>query len=378
MYERKFEELYRYAPHMVSTEEMKARQSEQGLRVEIQKSISPMQLKTYAEVVHKSQIYEALEKNATKDEEVEPKKKFKKSFATHTANKDNWKRFHKKKPQGNVDCKKCGKNHKGDCLGGTFICFKCKEPGHLARNSPTLKEQPERNPQGGQANQKAQNRKDTQGNQKPRAPGRVFTMTKKDTEASPSIVVGMLKISGIPAYVLFDLGSTHTFVSSTFATRLNVMPKVLNYQLCLSTPSRGMIETELFCEACDVEIMERKLTVDLILLEMKDFDVILAMDWLAAYYTSVLCFEKRVVIRPVKEPKFEFSGMMIGTPPSVIISVMQARKLLRQGCQGFLASVVDTEVKGSVLTDVPIMRDFFPGRVFGGFGRIDTRKRYGI
>ncbi|XP_043697018.1 uncharacterized protein LOC122647759 [Telopea speciosissima] len=164
MYERKFEELSRYAPQMVSTEEMKAQQSEQGLRVEIQKSISPMQLKTYAEVVHKSQIYEAVEKNATKDEEVEPKKKFKKSFATHTANKDNWKKFHKKKPQGNVDCKKCGKNHKGDCLGGTFICFKCKEPGHLARNCPTLKEQPERNPQGGQANQNSQNRKDTQGN----------------------------------------------------------------------------------------------------------------------------------------------------------------------------------------------------------------------
>ncbi|XP_043698650.1 uncharacterized protein LOC122649528 [Telopea speciosissima] len=245
MYKRKFEELSRYAPHMVSTEEMKTRQFEKGLRVEIQKSISPMQLKTYAEVVHKSQIYEAVEKNATKDEEVEPEKKFKKSYATPTPNKDNWKKFHKRKPQGTINCKK-------------------------------------------------------------------YT-----------------EISGIPAYVLFDSGSTHSFVSSTFATKLNVVPKVLNYRLCVSTPSGGMIETKLICEGCDVEIMDRKLTADLILLEMKDFDVILGMDWLAAYHASVLCFEKRVIVRPVKEPEFEFSGMMIGTLPSVIILVMQARKLLR-------------------------------------------------
>ncbi|XP_043699971.1 uncharacterized protein LOC122650637 [Telopea speciosissima] len=358
MYERKFEELSRYAPHMVSTEEMKARKSKQGLRVEIQKSISPMQLKTYAEVVHKSQIYEAVEKNATKDEEVEPKKKFKKSFATPTTNKDNWKKFHKKNPQGTVDCTKCCKNHKSDCLVGTFTCFKRKEPGHLARNCPTLKEHPEPNPQGGQANQNAQNRKDTQGNQKPRASGRVFTLTKKDAEASPFVVAGMLKISGIPAYVPFDSGSTHSFVSSTFATKLNVVPKVWNYRLCVFTPSGGMIETELIREACDVEIMDRKLTADLILLEMKDFNIILGMDWLTAYHASVHCFEKRVVIRPVKEPEFAFSGMMIGTPPLVIISGMQAQKLWRQGSQGFLASVVDTEVKGSILTDVPIVRDF--------------------
>ncbi|XP_043714573.1 uncharacterized protein LOC122662935 [Telopea speciosissima] len=149
MYERKFEELSRYTPHMVSTEEMKARQFEQGLRVEIQKSISPMQLKTYAEVVHKSQIMRLWRRMQQRMKKLNKKKKFKKSFATHTANKDNWKKFQKKKPQGNVDYKKCGKNHKGDCLVGTFTCFKYKEHRHLARNCPTLKEQPEQNPKEG-------------------------------------------------------------------------------------------------------------------------------------------------------------------------------------------------------------------------------------
>ncbi|XP_043693046.1 uncharacterized protein LOC122643494 [Telopea speciosissima] len=244
--ERKFEELSRYAPHMVGTKEMKARQFKQGT-----KSISPMQLKTYAKVVHKSQIYEAMEKNATKDEEVEPKKKFKKSFAAPTTNKGNWKKVHKKKPQ------------------------------LTARSMDQL----ERNPQGGQANQNAQNRRDTQGNQKPRASRRVFAMTQKDAKASPSVVAGMLKFFGIPAY------------------------------LCVSTPFGGMIETELVCESCDVEIMDRKLTTYLILLEMKDFDVILGMDWLAACHASVLCFEKRMVMRPVKEPEFKLFEMMIITPP---------------------------------------------------------------
>ena len=37
----------------------------------------------------------------------------------------------------------------------------------------------------------------------------------------------------------------------------------------------------------------RELLADLVFLDMRDFDVILGMDWLASYHASVHCFEKK-------------------------------------------------------------------------------------
>ncbi|XP_022860946.1 uncharacterized protein LOC111381403 [Olea europaea var. sylvestris] len=55
-YERKFEELHRYAPQLVNMEEMKATQFEQGLRDDLQQSVVTFELGTYHEVLAKVQL----------------------------------------------------------------------------------------------------------------------------------------------------------------------------------------------------------------------------------------------------------------------------------------------------------------------------------
>ena len=45
------------------------------------------------------------------------------------------------------------------------------------------------------------------------------------------MVVGNLMICSLPAYVLFDTGSSHTFVLTQFASRLDRKPKLLGYKL---------------------------------------------------------------------------------------------------------------------------------------------------
>ena len=46
----------------------------------------------------------------------------------------------------------------------------------------------------------------------------------------------------------------------------------------------------------------REMTIDLVLLDLHDFDLILGMDWLASYHASVDCFGKRVTFSIPSQP----------------------------------------------------------------------------
>ncbi|RVW29692.1 Transposon Ty3-I Gag-Pol polyprotein [Vitis vinifera] len=106
--------------------------------------------------------------------------------------------------------------------------------------------------------------------------------------------------------------------------------------------------------------------VDLVLLDLQDFDVILGMDWLASYHASVDCFGKRVTFSIPGQPDFSFEGKHVDKPLRMI-SALRASSLLRKGCQGFLAYVVNGE-NDLKLEDIPIVRDYrdvFPKDLLG-------------
>ena len=71
----------------------------------------------------------------------------------------------------------------------------------------------------------------------------------------------------------------------------------------------------------------------------------------------VVCFEKEVVFRPPGEPEFLFKASCLSFVPRMI-SCIQANCLLRKGCQGFLASVVDLQSKELEIGDIPIVQEF--------------------
>ena len=53
--------------------------------------------------------------------------------------------------------------------------------------------------------------------------GRVFVMTHRDTQATSDVVIGTLRIHTLFARVLIDPGSTHSFVSISFASLLDML-----------------------------------------------------------------------------------------------------------------------------------------------------------
>ncbi|KAL2226254.1 UNVERIFIED_CONTAM: Transposon Tf2-12 polyprotein, partial [Sesamum indicum] len=96
---------------------------------------------------------------------------------------------------------------------------------------------------------------------------------------------------------------------------------------------------------------------DLIVLDLKEFDVILGMDWLAQYKAIVDCYKKEVMIEYSSESKVIFVGDR-QVVPVCVISAMEARRLMLEGCEAYLAHVVDTEKVNPTLEEIPVVRDF--------------------
>ena len=171
------------------------------------------------------------------------------------------------------------------------------------------------------------------------------------------MVASIILVSTIYAYALFDPGATHSFISSNFAKKHNFKFEPMEFELCVDTPVGGVVVTYSVCKSCVVKIADRELLADLTLLEMRDFDRIFGMAWLAAHYAIVDCHRKKVIFQVPSEIEFCFVGSGTYTSPRVI-SALQARRMMKKGCKGYLASVKDTQQGELKLEDILVVREF--------------------
>ncbi|XP_057249301.1 uncharacterized protein LOC130590770 [Beta vulgaris subsp. vulgaris] len=146
-------------------------------------------------------------------------------------------------------------------------------------------------------------------------------------------MTGTFSIHSIPAYVLFDSGASHSFISETFIERLNLKNV---------TP----------CEA-DISIPSG--------LSVTYFDVILGMDWLEKYKAKIDCPKQEVTIESHKGVHVLYSRR-----PVKIISALTLKSYLRKGCPMYLCHIHDTSKERPELIDVPIVneyQDVFPNDI---------------
>lgn len=82
------------------------------------------------------------------------------------------------------------------------------------------------------------------------------------------------------------------------------------------------------CRSCLVKVNERVLSADLIVIDMKEFDVTLRMDWLTIQGTTIDCSSQKVVFRTPDRLELTFvSGQ--SRSPSRIISVLKAMNVAK-------------------------------------------------
>ncbi|XP_020524782.1 uncharacterized protein LOC110007560 [Amborella trichopoda] len=235
-----------------------------------------------------------------------------------------------------LNCTYCGRdNHTtAKCYRKKNVCMKCGKPGHWVRDCPMIK--PE---------------------DCPKTQGQVFALTKQEAKAFTSVIRGTISICDINVKVLIDPRSSHSFVVPHFVCYMNVAPTCLNYTLVVCTPVGGSMETDIVYRRCKLTIDGCDLPMDLIPLDIQDFDVILGMDWLFTHHATVNYHEKWVTFKCPDQAEIHFRGIR-GKSTMLLISAIWASHLLANECEGYLAYVVENRGVQTQLEGIPVVKEY--------------------
>lgn len=94
------------------------------------------------------------------------------------------------------------------------------------------------------------------------------------------------------ASVLFNLGSTFSYISVRFALGLNMAYDMISAPIHVSTPVEDSNIVTQFYREYLVVFMGFKTYVDLVIFDMLYFDIILGMTYLSPYFSILNCNDK--------------------------------------------------------------------------------------
>ncbi|XP_073038084.1 uncharacterized protein [Primulina eburnea] len=275
----KFEEGCLFVPFIASNDKDRGEHFMRGLRAEIRRDVRMSKAATYKEIVEKALLAEQDEKEIEKERQLRRQNFNQKNQASHQSFKGGYKGKGKEEHRGKTPavqsesnrplCPKCNNPHKGECLVGSNKCYRCGGAGHIAINC-------------------------TQSSGRGRVQGRIFSLTKEGVNPDTSVISGTIQISGNVALTLIDTGATHSFMSEIFMRSLGIAPVFEPLQFTIMLPSGDVICPTSVIRACPIQVNERILFADLIVIPMIEYDVILGMDWLSSYRAVIDCVEKTV------------------------------------------------------------------------------------
>ncbi|GAV77787.1 zf-CCHC domain-containing protein/RVP_2 domain-containing protein [Cephalotus follicularis] len=348
-YQTHFVELARHTPYLVEGESKKIRRFLKGLRPDIRSKLLLLQLTSFVDIAERARILEAdandrrTEQSRTQSRPASSRWQNSGSPNKSSKNKYGQTATLRTPSQGSYAetgaCYHCGrKGHlQKDCWRFNGWCLRCGAPGHSVKDCP---KGPTTAPIGPRSSSGAaagpSQRRD---NGKGIAKGRFFVLSQTKVPESTSVVGGTLYVYGYSARVLMDSGASHSFISAHFASCLGVTPDCLSYTLDVSTPTGTSMYTDLVYRSCEMSMADIPLYADLIVLPIRDFDVILGMDWLSAHRALMDCYHETVDFCLPDGTTFQFKGDKGFSTP--IISFIRASRYLDRGCEGYLAYVID-------------------------------------
>ncbi|XP_070031099.1 uncharacterized protein [Nicotiana tomentosiformis] len=163
---------------------------------------------------------------------------------------------------------------------------------------------------------------------------------RTEVVSSNSVIPSIVLVCHRDASVLFDPGSTYSYMSSYFAPYLGVSRVSLSSPIYVSIHVGYSIIVDYVYQSCLVFLGGFETRADLLLLCMVDFNIILGMDWLSPYHAILDCHDKTVTLAMLGLPRLEWIGAL-DYVSSRIISFLKASRMVEKGCNACLAFVRD-------------------------------------
>ncbi|KAK1415113.1 hypothetical protein QVD17_30884 [Tagetes erecta] len=190
----------------------------------------------------------------------------------------------------------------------------------------------------------------------PKPRGRAFQITAEEAKIVPDVVTGTFLINSLPAYVLFDSGASRSFVSLNFACHKSFVRSKLVNALEVEIASDKSFFVSEVCQNCKIIIQEEEYPIDLIPITLREFDVVIGMDWLSLHHASIVCNQKIVQFMSPTGKQICVYGERKND--IIMCTMAKAKKYLKRGYHAFLAYVMDKETKNLELGQVHVVNEF--------------------
>ncbi|CAA0819556.1 Unknown protein, partial [Striga hermonthica] len=289
-YEREFTRLAGFVPDLVRTEAQRAQGFIDGLYPAVRHNIVGHGTQTYARAVAIAQeVDTSIRREAVRDQSqpsapapsssvplmpalpvAQPSKNNNKRKAKGAQNDMRTRRRQQQIPQ----CPTCRRLHRGECRFG-------------------------------------QNRGVT------RQQARVYAVDQAEAEQQPGTMSGMVVLNNGPVFALFDTGATHSFISRRCLDAIGVHAVTAVDPLDVSLASRRKIVTSAKASDLSLSIGGRVLPTDAFVLEKRDFDLILGMDWLSFYRADIRCHDQEITLYLPGDESITFFGSRNRSLPHV-------------------------------------------------------------
>ena len=180
---------------------------------------------------------------------------------------------------------------------------------------------------------------------------------RSEAETFDDVITGNLLVCDCMDSILFDPGSTFSYVSSSFATGHNLHCELFDMPIRVSTPVGESVIVEKVYRSCLMTFMGSNAQVDLVILEMVDFNVILGMTWLSPNFATLDCNAKTVTLAKPGTDPLVWEGDYTSNPIH-IVSFLRSKRMVSKGCLAFLAHLWDDTTQVPSIESVSIVREF--------------------
>ncbi|XP_016673237.1 uncharacterized protein [Gossypium hirsutum] len=196
------------------------------------------------------------------------------------------------------------------------------------------------------------------GNSEVRQPALVYAARRCEHGDALDVITDTFLIHNVPYIALIDVGSTHSYIACTMSGTLGIMCESTINEMSVLSRLGQLIKVDKFFRDVPLEVQGGLFLVDLIELPFGEFDLILGMDWLVKHRASLDFAAKCMVLKTIEDKEVA----VIGEPMdflSNVISVLRAEKLVRNGCEAFLAYIGVSDSEGPSVGVIRTVKDFF-------------------